>query len=83
MVVFYVHLQSMDMGKFECMRRRKAAIQIRPCKTVFFDDRINAEKLRNLFKQYVYVHHDKEVMKEYRSPDELDSLGYAFMEIQK
>ena len=26
---------------------------------------------------------DKEVMKEYPSPDELDSLGYAFMEIQK
>jgi len=25
---------------------------------------------------------DKEVMKEYPSPDELDSLGYAFMEIQ-
>ena len=25
---------------------------------------------------------DKEIMKEYPSPDELDSLGYAFMEIQ-
>lgn len=25
---------------------------------------------------------DKEVMKEYSSSDELDSLGYAFMEIQ-
>ena len=49
---------------------------------LFFDDRINAEKLRNLFNQYVYVHPDKEVMKDYPSPDELDSLGYAFMEIQ-
>lgn len=41
------------------------------------------EKLRTLFNQYVYVHPDKEVMKQYPSPDELDSLGYAFMEIQK
>ena len=49
---------------------------------LFFDDKINVEKLRNLFNQYVYVHPDKEVMKEYPSPDELDSLGYAFMEIQ-
>ncbi len=50
---------------------------------LFFDDRINPEKLRTLFNQYVYVHPDKEVMKDYPSPDELDSLGYAFMEIQK
>ena len=32
--------------------------------------------------QYVYIHPDKEIMKEYPSPDELDSLGYGFMEIQ-
>ncbi|WP_296866335.1 hypothetical protein [uncultured Methanobrevibacter sp.] len=49
---------------------------------LFFDDKINAEKLRSLFNQYVYIHPDKEVMKEYPSPDELDSLGYAFTEIQ-
>lgn len=48
-----------------------------------FDDKINTKKLRDLFNQYVYVRPDKEVMKEYHSPDELDSLGYAFMEIQK
>lgn len=49
---------------------------------LFFDDRINPERLRALFNQYVYIHPDKEVMKEYPSPDELDSLGYGFMEIQ-
>ena len=49
----------------------------------FFDDRINNERLRDLFSQYVYIHLDKEIMNEYPSPDELDSLGYAFMEIQK
>ena len=29
-----------------------------------------------------YIHPDKEIMNEYPSPDELDSLDYAFMEIQ-
>lgn len=50
---------------------------------LFFDDKIDPEKLRTLFNQYVYIRPDKEVMKQYPSPDELDSLGYAFMEIQK
>ena len=63
-------------------RARPTANMIRQNR-LFFDDRINPEKLRTLFNQYVYVHPDKEVMKEYPSPDELDSLGYAFMEIQK
>ena len=49
---------------------------------LFFDDKINSERLRALFNQYVYIHPDKEIMKEYPSPDELDSLGYGFMEIQ-
>lgn len=44
---------------------------------LFFDDRIYAEKLRKLFNQYVYVHHDKKkIMKDYPSPDKLDSLRY-------
>ena len=43
----------------------------------------SARPTANMIRQYVYVHPDKEVMKEYPSPDELDSLGYAFMEIQK
>ena len=50
---------------------------------LFFDNRINPERLRDLFNQYIYVHPDKEIMNEYPSPDELDSLDYAFMEIQK
>ena len=35
--------------------------------------------IRRLFNQYVYVHPDKHVMKEYPSPDELDSVGYAYI----
>ena len=62
-------------------RARPTANMIRQNR-LFFDNNINPEKLRALFNQYVYVHPDKEVMKEYPSPDELDSLGYAFMEIQ-
>ena len=49
---------------------------------LFFDSGINPERLRALFNQYVYIHPDKEIMKEYPSPDKLDSLGYGFMEIQ-
>lgn len=63
-------------------RARPTANMIRQNR-LFFDDKIDPEKLRTLFNQYVYIHPDKEVMKNYPSPDELDSLGYAFMEIQK
>lgn len=49
---------------------------------LYFDSEINPERLRDLFNQYVYIHPDKEIMSEYPSPDELDSLGYAFTEIQ-
>ena len=33
--------------------------------------------LNSLFNQYVYVHPKPEIMKQYSSPDELDSLSYA------
>lgn len=35
--------------------------------------------INSLFNQFVYVHPSKEVMKDYSSPDELDSLSYAFI----
>ena len=38
--------------------------------------------LRTLFNQYIYVHPQKEVMEEHPSPDELDSVSYAFSEMQ-
>ncbi|WP_303736114.1 hypothetical protein [Methanobrevibacter millerae] len=63
-------------------RARPAANLIRNNR-LYFDNRINSERLRDLFNQYVYVHPDKEIMNEYPYPDELDSLGYAFIEIQK
>ena len=37
----------------------------------------NYNPLNSLFNQYVYVHPKKEVMSQYSSPDELDSLSYA------
>ena len=38
--------------------------------------------LRTLFNQYIYVTPNKSEMADYPSPDELDSVGYAFSEIQ-
>lgn len=35
--------------------------------------------LNSLFNQYVYVNPNPEVMKQYASPDELDSLSYAWI----
>ena len=35
--------------------------------------------LNSLFNQYVYVNPDKDIMKQYSSPDELDSLSYAYI----
>ena len=63
-------------------RARPTANMIRQNR-LYFDNRIDNERLRDLFNQYVYVHPEKEIMNEYPSSDELDSLGYAFMEIQK
>lgn len=37
----------------------------------------NHNPLRSLFDQYVYVHPKPEVMKQFSSPDELDSMSYA------
>lgn len=36
-----------------------------------------------LQNQLIYVHPDREVMKDYPSPDELDSAGYAFSKMQE
>lgn len=54
---------------------------------LFFDKSLldyNTEEppLQSLFNQYVYVHPNKSVMNDYPSPDELDSLGYAYVEMQ-
>ena len=37
----------------------------------------NYNPLNALFNQYVYVHPKPEIMKQYSSPDELDSMSYA------
>ena len=47
---------------------------------LLFDDSLY---LNDLFNQFIYVHPNKEIMKDYASPDELDSLGYAYMKIKE
>lgn len=39
--------------------------------------------LNQLQNQYIYVHPDSSVMADYPSPDELDSVSYAWEELQK
>ena len=39
--------------------------------------------LNDLFNQFIYIHPNKEVLKDYPSPDELDSLGYAFAPLKE
>lgn len=43
----------------------------------------NYNPLNSLFNQYVYIHPDKTVMKNYSSPDELDSLSYAWIAMEQ
>ena len=47
---------------------------------LLFDNRL---QLNDLFNQFVYIHPNKEVLKDYPSPDELDSLGYAFAPLKE
>ena len=39
--------------------------------------------VNELGNQLVYLNPDKEVMKNYRSPDESDSVAYAFEKLQQ
>lgn len=39
--------------------------------------------LNKLFTQYIFAHPDKNVMKNYPSPDRLDAVSYAFMKLQQ
>jgi len=57
---------------------------------LFFNEQIltnntidNYNPLSALFNQYVYVHPRKEVMSNYSSPDELDSLSYAYIAMEQ
>lgn len=70
-------------SKFE--RARPHANSVRENKLFFnkelltVTDSTGYNYLESLFNQYVYVHPDKKVMKDFSSPDELDSLGYAYI----
>lgn len=48
-------------------------------KALLLDNNIDDIPLNKLFNQYVYVHPKKELMANYSSPDELDSLSYAYI----
>lgn len=39
--------------------------------------------INSLFNQFVYVNPSKEIMEQYSSPDELDSLSYAFIGLEE
>jgi len=41
------------------------------------------DPVNELSSQLIYVHPDKEIMKQYRSPDELDSTAYAMEKMQE
>lgn len=60
-------------------RARPIALEIKNG-NLLFDDRLY---LNDLFNQFIYVHPNKEVMRDYGSPDELDSLGYAYAPLKE
>ena len=39
--------------------------------------------LGTLFNQYIYVHPDKTIMKQYPSPDRLDAVSFAYMKLSE
>lgn len=57
------------------VRARPVAMAIKNDDLYFKSD---IKLLNVLFNQFQYVHPDKNKMKEYSSPDELDSLGYGY-----
>lgn len=54
-------------------------------KRLFFNKMLfeNNTPINQLFNQYVYVNPSKEAMAEHSSPDELDSLSYAFIGMEE
>lgn len=60
-------------------RARPHANAIRQGK-LLFDSTLD---LRTLFNQYIYVHPDNSVMNNYPSPDRLDAVSFAYMELTK
>lgn len=53
-------------------------------KRLFFNKTLfeNDSPINSLFNQFVYVNPSKEVMEQFSSPDELDSLSYAFIGLE-
>lgn len=60
-------------------RARPHAKMIREGK-LLFDDSLD---LNSLFNQYIYTHPEQSVMKDFPSPDRLDAVSFAFMELIK
>jgi len=50
---------------------------------VIYDDGEAYNPVNEYGSQLVYLHPDKEVMKDFRSPDESDSVSYAFEKLQE
>lgn len=49
---------------------------------LYFDSSLDLENQNGLFDQFIYITPDRELMKKKKSPDELDALGYAYMELK-
>jgi len=69
------------------LRAQPHALAVHEDRLFFNQDLLNHfidkySPLNSLFNQYVYVNPSKEEMKKYSSPDELDSLGYAFIAME-
>ena len=60
-------------------RARPIAMSVKDGELLFDKDL----PLNDLFNQFIYIHPNKEVLKDYPSPDELDSLGYAFAPLKE
>jgi len=69
------------------MRAQPHALAVHENRLFFNQDLMNQTAgdyipLNSLFNQYVYVNPSRDEMKKYSSPDELDSLGYAFIAME-
>ena len=70
------------------LRAQPHALAVHENRLFFNQDLLNYyvedyNPLNSLFNQYVYVNPNKEEMKKYSSPDELDSVGYAHIAMEQ
>ena len=76
--------KGMRPSKSKYTRARPLAKAVKDGKIKFsYHLKKKLERENGLFDQFIYVSPDPEVMKQKKSPDELDALGYAFQLMKK